>query len=109
MHEIRCLGRSWQGQHKVPNLRLLSELRFAPFLQSDNISGKKLLLTALCTKVTQVLQLVGKINRGAEEPNPVEDNAATAEAMLRERGGIVSLTVFSFTREKAYDSPNPLD
>lgn len=32
------------------------------------------------------LQLVGKINRRAEEPNPVEDNAATAEAMLKERG-----------------------
>ena len=32
------------------------------------------------------LQLVGEINRRAEEPNPVEDNAATAEAMLKKQG-----------------------
>lgn len=40
----------------------------------------------------------------------VKDNAATAEVMLKEQEKIVSLIFFSsFTREKAYDSLNPLD
>lgn len=44
------------------------------------------------------LQVVGKINRRVEEPNPAEDSAATAEVMLK--NGENSLLDFFLSAEK---------